>query len=114
MRSDLKKISAFFYRTVDGREPVREWLKELPQGDRRAIGHDMATVEYGWPVGMPVCKPLGHGLWEVRSKLPSRRIARVLFSITDGRMVLLHAFIKKTQQIPAEDLSLSLKRMREV
>jgi phage-related protein len=114
VKSDLKKISAFFYRTKDRKEPVRDWLKELPKEDRRQVGEDIATVEYGWPVGMPVCRPLGSGLWEVRSKLPSRRISRILFLISDGQMVLLHGFIKKTHKILEDDLSLARKRMKEV
>jgi phage-related protein len=114
MPNDLKKITAFFYRTAEGREPVRDWLKDLPREDCRVVGWDIATVEYGWPVGMPVCRPMGGGLWEVRSTLPSRRIARVLFSITGGRLVLLHGFIKKTQKTSVEDLSIARRRMKEV
>ena len=114
MKHNLKKIHAFFFQTADGREPVREWLKELPKADRKEIGEDIATVEYGWPVGMPVCRPLGGGIWEVRSSLPSRRIARVLFGMHKGFMVLLHGFIKKTQKTPPEDLALARKRMKEV
>jgi len=110
----LKKIQARFYQTDEGREPVREWLKELSKADRKEIGDDIATVEYGWPVGMPVCRPLGGGIWEVRSRLPSRRIARVLFGIVQGFMVLLHGFIKKTPKTPPDDLAVARKRMKEV
>ena len=114
MQENLKKIRAFFYRTADGKEPVREWLKEMSRSDCREIGQDIATVEYGWPIGMPVCRALGGGLWEVRSHLPSHRIARVFFSITDGRMILLHGIIKKTHKTPDQDLALARKRMKEV
>jgi phage-related protein len=110
----IKKIPAAFYQTPNGRHPVREWLKELDAEDRRAIGADIATVEYGWPVGMPTCRPLGQGLWEVRSTLRSNRIARVIFGIVRNEMVLLHGFIKKTQKTPAEDLSLARKRLKEI
>ena len=82
--------------------------------DRREIGQDIATVEYGWPVGMPVCRPLGQALWEVRSNLPGNRIARVIFCVAQGHMVLLHGFIKKTQKIPGEALALARKRMKEI
>jgi phage-related protein len=78
------------------------------------IGTDIATVEYGWPVGMPTCRPLGQGLWEVRSTLRNNRIARVIFAIVRNQMVLLHGFIKKTQKTPAEDLALSRKRLKEI
>lgn len=114
MPEDLKKISAAFYRTVDGAEPVREWLRELPPEDRKIIGQDIARVEYGWPIGMPTCRPLGAGLFEVRSDLTGRRIARVLFCPTEGRLVLLHGFIKKTQQTPQADLALARSRQKDV
>lgn len=93
---------------------MRDWLKDLPSEERREIGQDIATVEYGWPVGMPVCRPLGQGLWEVRSSLPGNRIARVLFCITQKRMILLHGFVKKTQTISNEDLALARRRMKEI
>jgi phage-related protein len=110
----LKKITAAFYRTPGGTEPVRDWLKSLPSEDRRLIGQDIATVEYGWPVGMPVCRSLGLGLWEVRSDLHRNRTARVLFCISQDRMVLLHGFMKKTRQTPDADVSLARKRMKEI
>ncbi len=110
----IKKIPAAFYQTAAGRQPVREWLKELDAEDRKVIGEDIATVEYGWPVGMPTCRPLGRGLWEVRSALPNNRIARITFAIVRNHMVLLHGFIKKTQKTPDEDLALSRKRLKEI
>jgi phage-related protein len=109
-----KKIPAFFYQTPAGAEPVRDWLKKLDDDDRRVIGEDVATVEYGWPVGMPICRSLGGGLWEVRSSLPSRREARVIFVVLDEQMLLLHGFIKKTQNTPKADLDLATKRMKEM
>lgn len=87
---------------------MREWLKGLSPDDRKRIGEDIKTVEFGWPVGMPVCRPLGGGIYEVRSGLAQNRIARVLFYIDrKTRMVLLHGFIKKTQKTPGEDLELA-------
>lgn len=114
MDKALKKVPAAFYRTPNGNEPVREWLKALPEDDRRAVGLDIATAEYGWPIGMPLCRSLGGGLWEIRTKLPSHRIARVLFCAKDGNLVLLQGFIKKTQKTPLDDLNLARKRMREL
>jgi phage-related protein len=103
-----KTVSVIFFRTEAGGEPVREWLKRLSSDDRKRIGEDIKTVEFGWPVGMPVCKRLGAGMYEVRTSLAQNRIARVLFYIdTQGRMVLLHGFIKKTQKTPDEDLDLA-------
>jgi phage-related protein len=106
-----KRVPAIFFRTEVGREPVRDWLKALPYSDdRKRIGEDIKTVEFGWPIGMPVCRPLGHGLFEVRTHVTHNRIARVLFYIDRaGRMVLLHGFIKKTQKTQDEDLALARK-----
>lgn len=109
-----KRISATFYRTEAGNEPVRDWLKALDQEERFLIGTDIKTVEFGWPVGMPTCRPMGSGLFEVRTALPSDRIARVLFCIYKGRMVLLHGFIKKTQKTSKQDLDLALEHKRKL
>jgi phage-related protein len=111
-----KRIPAVFYRTASGVEPARRWLKSLPAEDRRIIGVHIATVEFGWPVGMPVCSAIAsrRGLWEVRSTITGGRIARVLFSIHEGRMILLHGFIKKTQKTPDSDLDLAMRRKKEV
>ncbi len=104
-----KRVPAIFFRTEGGGEPVRDWLKGLPSPeDRKRIGEDIKTVEFGWPIGMPVCRPLGDGVYEVRTSLAQNRIARVLFYIDKkGRMVLLHGFIKKTQKTPDQDLGLA-------
>jgi len=110
----LTEIPAVFYRTSGGADPVIEWLRNLPADDRRTIGTDLATVQFGWPIGMPLCRPLGQGLWEVRSALPSRRIARLLFFVRDGRIGVVHGFIKKTQKTPADDLELARQRMKEM
>jgi phage-related protein len=93
---------------------VREWLLDLPKADRAAIGKDIQKVEFGWPIGMPYCRPLGGGLWEVRSDLAGGRIARVIFCIAGGEMVLLHGFEKKTQKTPPRDIDLALRRKRDI
>ncbi len=59
------------------------------------------------------CRALGDGLWEVRTSLRSNRIARVLFSVQRGRILVLHGFIKKTQKAPPDDLALARRRNRE-
>jgi phage-related protein len=114
MEDGLKKLPAIFYHTPGGAEPVREWLKDLPEADRRILGYDIGTVEFGWPVGMPLCRSLGGGLWEVRSDLTGNRTARVIFCTAKGRMVLLHSFIKRTQKTPQPDLDLARKRQKEI
>jgi len=110
-----KRVPAIFYRTEAHGEPVREWLKGLSADDRKRIGEDIKTVEFGWPIGMPVCKSLTDGIYEVRTMLNHNRTARVLFHLDrKGRMVLLHAFIKKTQKTPPGELDIARKRMKEV
>src|SRR5436190_20189512 len=108
-----RKIPVVFYRTRGGSEIVRNWLRDLDEGDRSTIGLDLMRVQYRWPVGMPLCRALGDGLWEVRTALPSNRIARVLFSVQQSRILVLHGFIKKTQKTPADDLALARRRNRE-
>jgi len=110
----LKKLPAFFYQSGSGAEPVRDWLKGLDDEDKQTIGEDIATVEFSWPVGMPTCRSLGGGLWEVRSSLPSKREARIIFAANEECMVLLHGFIKKTQKTPKSDLDLAKKRLKEI
>lgn len=100
--------------SASARRPVREWLVGLSKDDRQVIGRDIQKVEFGWPIGMPYCRPLGHGLWEVRSDLTGGRIARVIFCLVAGEMVLLHGFEKKTQKTPTRDIDLALARKREI
>lgn len=104
-----KRLPAIFFRTEAGGEPVRNWLRGLPSSeDRKRIGEDIKTVEFGWPIGMPVCRSLGDGIYEVRTSLAQNRIARVLFYVDKkSRMVLLHGFMKKTQKTSDEDLDLA-------
>jgi phage-related protein len=106
-----QSLTAFFYRTPSGNEPVREWLKSLTKTEKFRIGVDIWKIQSEWPVGMPHVRPLGNGLYEVRSHIPEG-IARILFIIDGGEMILLHGFIKKTQKTPPEVLALAEKRRR--
>ena len=110
----LKKLPARFFETGSGKQPVREWLHTLDEDDRRLIGFDIATVEFAWPVGMPLCRSLGAGLWEIRSTISNGRIARVIFAVVNKQMVLLHGFVKKTRKTPKPDLALALNRKKEI
>ena len=109
-----QKTPLIFYRTEVGSEPVREWLKGLPETDRQAIGKDLLRAQWRWPVGMPLCRPLGKGFWEVRTDLPTKRTARVLLCLYREHLVALHGFIKKTRTLPDEDLALARKRQKEL
>ena len=102
-----------FYATELGAEPVREWLKLLPAAERRTVGEDIKTVQFGWPLGMPLVRNMGGGIWEVRIRLENR-IARVLFVLEGSTMVLLHGFIKKSQATPHADLDLAKDRLKQL
>ncbi len=108
-----KRISMFFYKSPSGNEPVRDWLKNMSKSDREVIGKDLLRVELGFPIGMPLCRSLGSGLWECRSNLSQNRIARVIFCVHEQKLVALNGFIKKTQKTPQDEIELALKRKRE-
>jgi phage-related protein len=103
-------LEIYFFKTSSGSEPVREWLKNLDIVDKKIIGEDLKTVQYGWPLGMPLVANLGHGLWEARSRLSGGKIARVIFFTDSNRIILLSGFIKKTQKTPQQELDLARKR----
>jgi phage-related protein len=104
-----RRLPAVFFRTETGREAVRDWLQDLPKHERKIIGIDIMTVQFRWPLGMPLVANIGSGIWEVRSTLPTR-IARTLFFVHAGEIILLHGFIKKTRKTPKEDRALALQR----
>lgn len=106
-------LRVLFYRTAAGREPVREWLRDLDRDARKTIGEDVKTVQFGWPLGMPLVRSLGESLWEVRSRLRDS-IARIIFMTEGDRMVLLHGFTKKSQKTPPKDLALARRRAAEL
>lgn len=113
VQSSQPKLRVLFFRTAAGREPVRAWLREIDREDRKVIGEDIKTVQFGWPLGMPLVRSLGDGLWEVRSRLRDG-IARVIFVIEEDLMVLLHGFVKQSQKTPKKDLALARRRAREL
>ena len=112
--SKLKKVPAAFYETASGKEPVRDWLLGLDAESRRIVGRDIATAEFGWPIRMPLSRNLGSGLFEIRSNISGKRIARVIFVLRKGRLVLLHGFVKKSQKTPKSDLDLARQRAKEI
>ncbi|WP_200376346.1 type II toxin-antitoxin system RelE/ParE family toxin [Thiocystis violacea] len=110
---NLPILDVRFFATDSGNEPVRNWLKSLPAAERRTIGEDIKTVQFGWPLGMPLVRKLAKDLWEVRIYLADR-IARVLFTVEDHTMVLLHGFIKTSQATPLEELDIARSRLKQL
>ena len=106
-------LNVAFYKTELGKEPVREWLKDLSKEDRQAIGEDIKTAQYGWPLGMPLIRKIERGLWEVRSSI-NAGIARVFFTVMDRRMILLHGFVKKSQKTPPNELDTARRRLNNI
>lgn len=113
MRKKAAKLQVHFFQSASGREYVREFLLSLTAEDRKAIGTDIKTVQFGWPLGMPLVRKMAKDLWEVRSDIPDG-IARVLFTVVDDRMVLLHAFVKKSGKTPEKELTTARKRLKMV
>ena len=109
----VPRLTVRFFRESTGSEPVRDWLKRLPVEEKREIGSDIKTVQFGWPIGMPVVNHIDGDVWEVRTRL-STRIARVLFVLEGNVMVLLHGFIKKERKTPKADLDIAKQRVKKL
>ena len=108
---DEMRLQVYFFKTATNKQPVRDWLKGLRVEDKKIIGNDLKTAQFGWPIGMPLIRKLDADLWEVRSRLHNR-IARVIFTVEGDKMVLLHGFIKKSQKTPQSDLQLAKQRLK--
>lgn len=106
-------IIVFFEEIGSGKEPVRDWIKNLTKRDMKIVGHDLMVLQYNWPLGMPLVKNLGKGLWELRTTL-TNRIARILFVQKKDKIILLHAFIKKTQKTPDNEIEIAHRRLKEI
>jgi phage-related protein len=114
MAARPQPIPLAFWRSANGREPARDWLRELDKADRAVIGGDLRTLQFGRPLGMPLVRKLADRIWEVRSTLPSRREARLLFTASDQQIVVLNGFIKKTQRTPAAEIESARRRLKEL
>lgn len=108
-----KPIQANFFRTDAGHEPVRSWLRKLTREQRKAIGDDIRTLQFQWPIGMPKVRKLEDSLWEVRTRLDAGA-ARVLFTLYDDRIVLLHGFLKQSAKIPANEFRTAKRRLSQL
>ena len=112
--AEEKRVPLAFFRTAAGGEPVREWLQDLPREQRKKLGEGLKELEYGGPIGMPLSRPMGKGLHELRVSLESKREARVLFVVQDEQLIALHALVKKSAKTPKADLDLARQRQREL
>ena len=108
-----RPIPAAFFRLDSGREPVREWLKGMPQEHRKIIGEDIKTLQFGWPIGMPLARKMADNLWELRSHISSG-IARTFFTVYSRKIVLLHGFVKKTRKTPVNELAIAKRRLTKL
>ena len=108
-----RPVPVLFFRLDSGREPVREWLLDMPAKHRKTIGEDIKTLQFGWPVGMPLARKMDDGLWELRSSL-SAGIARTFFAIFEQQIVLLHGFVKKSQKTPPKEITTAKRRLRKL
>lgn len=113
MEDRVPILRVFFYRGENGNEPVRDWLKELRKEDRRAVGEDIKAAQFGWPLGMPLIRKIEKDLWEVRSNIADG-IARTFFTVKGDTMVLLHGFVKKSQETPQNELRTARRRLRNI
>jgi len=108
-----RPIRVVFFRLDSGREPVRDWLKKLNRKSRKTIGEDIKTLQFQWPIGMPLTRKMDENLWELRSHIPSG-IARIFFTEYDEKIVLLHGFVKKSQKTPAKELAITKRRLTKL
>ncbi len=106
-------LQVVFYQSENKKEPVREWLKSLSQGEKKLLGEAIKTVQFSYPIGMPLVRKMSPDLWEVRVNL-SDKIARVLFTIKNQKMILLHGFIKKSQKTPNKELEIAEVRLKNL
>ena len=108
-----RHLKAVFFQLDSGREPVREWIKSLTQQSRKTIGEDIKTLQFGWPIGMPLARKLSKNIWELRSHIPAG-IARTFFTVYRDKIVLLHAFVKKAKKTPIKELAIAKRRLTKL
>lgn len=107
--------TVYFYQTPTGRPVVQEWLRAFDKSDRAILGYDLKRVQLGFPMGLPLCRSLGGGLWEVRSSLGGNREVRMIFfhDAQHKAFVVVHGFIKKSQKTPKAEIEIAFRRMKE-
>ncbi len=108
-----RPLPVVFYKSPNGGEPVRKWLKGLPKEYRKKIGIDIKTAQYGWPIGMPLIRKIANQLWEIRTR-HQNAISRVFITEHERVFYLLHGFIKKTQKAPANEIKIAKERLAKL
>ena len=108
-----RPIPVIFFQLDSGREPVRDWLKGLDRQNRKLVGEDIKTLQFGWPVGMPISRKVADDLWELRSRLKTG-IARTFFAVYAENIVLLHGFVKKAKKTPTKELAVAKRRLTKL
>jgi phage-related protein len=108
-------FNVLFYETASGNKVVLEFIRDLPAEDRKVVGEDLKTLQMRFPMGLPLCRPLGDGLYELRSTLPSKREFRLIFFFDSlfQTVAVMHALIKKSVKLPKSDLDLARRRKDE-
>ena len=111
-KTEEKRFDVVFFQTGNGKQPAREFIKELRKEDQREIGADIRVVQENFPIGLPLVKKLKPELWEIRSTIKNG-ISRVFFTFRNEKMILLHAIVKKTQKTPVQDIGIAIDRLKE-
>jgi phage-related protein len=103
--------SAVFYKTEAGNEPALYWFRALEPEERRIVGYELRLLQIGFPEGLPRCRSLGDGLFELQCTLPNK-IARVIFFLDGHSVIIVPGFIKKSQKTPKEELETAKARKK--
>ncbi len=94
---------------------IQCWINKMPVGIRAAYARlTNLLMEFGIDLRLPHSRAMGGGLFELRPK-GCEGAARIFYCTLVGkRIVILHGFIKKTQQTPNKELAIAIRRMKEV
>ena len=111
-KKEQKSFKAVFFETVNGKQPVRDFIIGLIREDQKIIGADIRIVQNNFPLGLPLVKKLKPELWEIRSDIKDG-IGRVFFTFASEKIILLHAIVKKTQKTPPREIDVAIERLKE-
>jgi phage-related protein len=109
---EIKGFDVVFFETESGKQPVREFIKQLSKEDQKEVGADIRVVQDSFPIGLPLVRKLKPELWEIRSFIKNG-ISRIFFTFFDKKIIFLHAFVKKMQKTPLKEIDVAIKRLKE-